>query len=224
MNLSTSTRPWVIAGVVGALIMAAVTWFLVVSPTRADAQTLRDDTAAIVAQNDLLVAKAATLSAAAADRTGLEGEVRAAVAALPTDAALPDFNRELTQHAAARGVQIDNLSVGSPVAATQSATGAAIPAGLLQVPITIQTTGLPYAQLYFLRDLQEVGPRAAMVSSVSLSAAAAPDGEASTDGSTEESTDGVAPTTMTTQLMIFTSPISDQDSTLLAGVLGLDQG
>lgn len=205
---TAGSRPWIAGGVLAALVLAAVTWFLVVGPTRSDARTLRDDTAAVQQQNAALQAKADVLRAQAENRGELESGVRDALSALPSDVALPDFNRELAQHAAARGVALTSISVGAAAAPGVAGVAGetAAPAGLLGVPITIQTTGPALNQLFFLRDVQEVGPRAALVSAASMAAL--------------ENADTDASATLTTQLTVFASTLSARDAELLAGVLG----
>lgn len=201
---TTGSRPWVIAGVLAALVLTAVTWLLIVGPTRSEARTLRDDTTAVRQQNAALAAKTAELRRQAENRDELETGVRNALGALPDDVALPDLNRELSRHAAARGVELSSISVGAAVAPGQGAAGAVAPTGLLGVPITIQTRGPALSQLYFLRDVQEVGPRAALVSAASITALE--------NGSVDDAA------TLTTQFTVFAASLSPRDRELLAGL------
>ena len=165
---TSSTRSWVIGGVVAALLLVAVTWLLVISPARSSAQTLRDDKLNVEQQNLVLLTKSNALKKQAENRAQLETDVRSALDQLPDDVSLPDFNKELAGHAAAQGVTLSSITVGA--AAAPTATTTAAPAGLLAVPITVQTRGSALAQLYFLRDIQQTGPRAALVTSTSLTA------------------------------------------------------
>jgi Tfp pilus assembly protein PilO len=217
----TGTRPWIVGGVLAALLMAGLTWLLVVGPSRSESQSLRDDTASVQTQNDVLGAKVAALRAQAEDRTAVETSAADALATMPSELALPDFNRELAAHAAARGVRVTSTSVGA--ASGPTAGAAADPAGVLSVPVTIEASGARLALLYFLRDLQEVGPRAALVSSVSVGADTESDaavGETAVDPAVIATNGNVVPTTITVQLSVFAHALSDADSALLADVVG----
>ncbi|MCY7396122.1 MAG: hypothetical protein LH468_08245 [Nocardioides sp.] len=205
---ATRSRPWVVAGLLAALVLATLTWFLVIGPTRSETQTLGEDTAAVQFQNEALVAKTAQLREQAEGRDELETGVRSALDALPVDVSLPDFNRELATHAAAHGVEVSGISVGAAAAPGQATAAGAAPHGTIGVPITIQTRGPALSQLYFLRDVQEVGPRAVLVSATALTALE----NASVDDAS----------TLTTQLTVFASALSGRDSELLTAVLRND--
>lgn len=207
MNLNR-TRPWVAAGVILAIAMAVATWLLAVAPTRSEAAALRDDTASVQTQNDVLMARATTLEQQAEDRAGLEARARGALAALPDDINLPAFNRQLAQHAQARGIEIVSISAGAAAAPGGTATEASS-ADLLAVPITIETSGPRLAQMYFLRDVQEDGPRAALVTSTSVTA----------DGDDLLTAPIQIQTTMTTQLSVFSHALTARDDELLADVV-----
>lgn len=202
---AASSRTWVVGSLLVAIVLVAMTWFLVIGPTRTDTRTLDADTAGVQLQNDLLVAENARLSQQAESQEQLETEVRGALAALPEDVALPDFNRQLALQAAARGVTVSSISVSPAAAQGAPAADGTIPTGVLGVPITIQTKGPALSQLFFLRDVQEVGPRAVLVNATSLSAL---DTETVDDAST-----------LTTQLTVYTSALSAADSEQLAEVL-----
>ena len=204
----SGSRLFIGGGVVAAVILAALTWFVVISPIRADAQSLRDDTASVQDQNGVLEAETAQLSQQAEDRATLVADARAALSALPPGTQLPGFNRQLARQARSRGVAVTSLSIGASTTPTPAADGAAT--GATQaIPVTILSTGPLLSQLFFLQDLQQVGPRRALVSSVSLSAG---EGAASVEPAS----------VMTIQLTVFTAPLADTVRTQLATILHPD--
>jgi Tfp pilus assembly protein PilO len=192
-------------GAVAALFIAALSWFMVISPLRSGAQTLRVNTAAVQTQNVALEARTATLRQQVEHRDQLVESARQALAGLPPGAQLPGFNRQLARQAHAQGVDLTSISVG---ASTSSAVAGAAEdqAGTLTIPVTIQTSGSVAQQLLFLHDLQQVGPRRALVSSTSV----AP-GQVGT--SIESSS------IMTVQLTVFAAPLSAEVRAQLVGVL-----
>jgi hypothetical protein len=232
VNAVPSSRLWVAGGVFAALLIMVASWILLVGPARADAQTLRDDTTAVEGQNAVLEAKVAELREQAENRGQLEKAVEAALAGLPADVSLPEFNRQLIAQAAGRSVEITNVSVAPPTTVgqtdaapapeeapagateeTPTATQDPVPAtGALAVPVVIQSRGPALAQLYFLRDIQELGPRRALVTATALTAT--DDAEGTTEGDANELS------TLTIQLTVFAAALSESDRQQLAELLG----
>jgi hypothetical protein len=210
----SGSRAWLAGGVLAAVLIVLASWFLFISPVRADTQTLHDQTDAVEGQNAVLQAKLDELKEQDANRDELIAAVRGSLAALPPEVALPEFNRQILDQASDRGVELVSITVGAPSSATAPAATdpATTPSdGQLTVPITIQTSGPDLAQLYFLRDLQEVGPRRALVTSTAF--VAPTDSDASAGGDVVD---------LTTQLTVFTSSLSATDREQLAEVLGDD--
>jgi hypothetical protein len=196
-------------GAGAALVLAALSWLVVISPLRSDAQTLRDDTASVETQNLAIEAQTATLRQQVEHRDELVKDAREALAGLPPGAQLPGFNRQLARQARAQGVALTSITVGA--SATSGQAGApADPAtgsmGTLTIPVSIQTAGSVVQQLLFLHELQQVGPRRVLVTSITL----AP-GDVGSSIETSSS--------MTVQLTVFAAPLSDEVRAQLAGVL-----
>jgi Tfp pilus assembly protein PilO len=191
-------------GAVAAIFIAALSWLMVISPMRSGAQTLRENAAAVDTQNQAIAAETATLRQQVADRDQLVASARAALGALPPGAQLPGFNRQLAHQARADGVDLTSIAIGAST--SSGATGAAAPGGTLTIPVTIQTTGPITQQLLFLHDLQQVGPRRALVTSTSV----APGQE----GSSVETS-----STLTVQLSVFAAPLGTDVRAQLAHVL-----
>ena len=223
-----SSRLWVAGGAFAALLIVALSWILFIGPARADAQALRDDTEVVEGQNAALEAKVAELREQAENRGELESAAKAALSGLPAEVSLPEFNRQVLAQAAGRSVEITNISVAPATTigpaevapapeegvdgATEepsTATLDPVPAtGALAVPVTIQTRGPALAQLYFLRDIQELGPRRALVSAIALNS--------------EDNADTADSSTLTIQLQVFAAALSESDRQQLAELLGED--
>jgi Tfp pilus assembly protein PilO len=196
-------------GLVAALVIAALSWFVVVSPLRSGTQTLRDDTAAVETQNVAIETQNVSLRQQLEDRDQLVESARQALAELPPGAQLPGFNRQLARQARARGVDLTSITVGASTSAAVAGAAAdptAPSTGTLTIPVTIQTTGTMAQQLLFLNELQQVGPRRALLTSTSLAPGQV--------GSSIETS-----STMTVQLTVFAAPLADAVRTQLAGVI-----
>ena len=208
---TSSSRFWLIGGGVVAVLIVLVSWLLVIGPVRADTAALQDDTAAVESQNDVLEANLNALKEQDEHRDELVAGVRKSLAALPPDVALPDFNRQILKQAAGRGVEVVNITVGAATSPVQPGvpTDPTVPTtGQLAVPIVIQTKGSSLGQLYFLRDIQEEGPRLALINSTALAS--------------DTEVEGSDVYTLTIQLSIFASELSEGDRDQLAEVLGDD--
>lgn len=202
-------RAWYAVGALLALLIVLAAWFVVVGPTRSDAADLRESAANVQTQNDALVSKLATLKREAEQRTQLAADVKKALDALPPGTNLPVFSRQVTAQATHRGVDLTGFAVGSATT-PGSAVASTTTSPVLAIPVTITSTGPALAQLYFLRDLQQDGPRLALVNSTSL----APGQGATDSGSIVDSS------TLTVQLTVFTRRLPSTTRDQLAGLLG----
>lgn len=206
-------RVWLGAGVFAAVVLVAAAWLLVIAPQRSAVETLQTDTEAVELTNATLAAKTATLRKEAEGRKKLTANLQQALAGLPPDDDLPEFSRQLARQARDRGVTVTGIVVGSatspgtttdPAAATTGTP--AVASTVRAIPVTVTSTGPALQQLYFLRDIQEVGPRRALVTSTSI----VPAGEEPVD----------VASTMTVQLTVFSAPLSAATQAQLADVLG----
>jgi hypothetical protein len=224
-------RIWVVGGCVLAVVLAAATWFGLVSPERSDASQLRSQAADVDAQNALAATKNAELAKLDRGYSGLKTKLADAVDSLPPTSGLPAFTREATTLAAATGVNLSGITVGaiSPAGAAASAappptddtTAAAAPTpaaapttaaapsgpGTFTIAVTLLSQGSLQHQLEFLHALQ-TGPRRVLVTATQTSALG--NGRvASLDPAN----------TMTTQLTIFSQPMSSAQLSSLQKLL-----
>lgn len=178
----TRTTAWIGGAVLAALVVAAATWLLLVSPRQQAAADLHDQALATAAQNDVLAAQVLALET----QLGDVPKTRAAVAELreqlPVDADLATLLRQVTDLAERSGAELTGVTPSEPATATGDAAldaaavegaapTAAAATGVQAVPVTITAEG-PFAQVQELLRLVQVDlPRAVLVRGVSLSSA-----------------------------------------------------
>lgn len=189
-----NSKVWLGLGAALVLLLVVPVWLLVISPHRSTTQTLEADTETVAVQNAALSAKTAELRRKAENRAELVATLETSLDELPWETKLPEFSRQLTRHASNHGVGLTSISIGSATTPGQPASTSIDPRTTLRaVPITIVSTGSALQQLFFLRDVQQVGPRRALVTSTAM----VPTNEGTIEGSA----------TMTTQLTVFSSPV-----------------
>ena len=221
MNLESlqSRRAWLAGGAVLAVLIVAASYFLVILPKLAAASDTRAQARDNDVTNSRLVTRRAALARQERGIATMRADLSAALTALPSTSALPEFTHEATHAATATGVTLQNISIGSltPVAptaaapaATDSATSAtatttpaagstASSATQYQISVTLTTSGPTDKQLAFVKAVQN-GSRRALITSTSFS------GTGSKIG-------------LTTQLNIFTATMSDQQVAQLRKLL-----
>jgi Tfp pilus assembly protein PilO len=203
---SQNAKLWLGLGAAIAVLMVVPTYLLVISPHRANTQTLESDTQSVATQNVALHAKTVELRTKAENRGELAATLSTTLAALPWETKLPEFSRQLTKHAADQGVSITSIAIGSATTPGQVAADGVDPATTVRaVPITLVTTGTALQQLFFLRDVQQVGPRRALVTATSM--------VPTNEGTIEDAA------TMTTQLTVFSAPVDPETRAQLKDLL-----
>jgi hypothetical protein len=216
VNGQQDRKIWLVAGVAATLVLVGAAWLLVIAPQRSAVATLRSDTEAVELSNATLAAKTAKLRQEAEGRAELTASLSQALAALPADDDLPEFSRQLSRQAQDRDVTLTGIVVGSattpgtatdPAAAPGEGTTVVAPT-VRAIPVTLTSTGSALQQLYFLRDIQEIGPRRALVTSTAI----VPLGEGAIDTAS----------TLTVQLTVFSAPLSEATLAQLADVLADD--
>ena len=206
---SQNSKLWLGLGVLLSLLMVVPTYLLVIAPHRTSTSTFESDTEAVAMQNTALASKAAVLREKNENRAELTAALATALSELPWETKLPEFSRQLTRHASKNGVDVTSISIGSASTPGQPAEEGVDPATTVRaIPVTVITTGTALEQLFFLRDVQQLGPRRALVNTTSL---------VPTDtGTIEEAA------TMTTQLVVFSAPVARETREQLRDILAED--
>lgn len=184
-------RQWVVFAVLGALALLAAGWVLLVSPTRAEAEALREQAASQEVNNVQLQTQLEVLRVKAAELPRRKDEIAEVAEKIPSDPDLPDLLRALTAAARSSGVDLVSVVPGAatpvvtdavpPVApapadpAAASAPAAAPPApaapaatGLSRIPITLDVVGDFSSVEHFVASLEDL-PRALRVTDLAMS-------------------------------------------------------
>lgn len=217
MPVLQNLRAWAGLGLAVAIVLVVVSWFGLISPLRADTTLLRGQQTAVEQQNVVLSHKLDVLRSQKENMASLRASLRSADQALPSDSGLPDFTRQVSRQAAGAGVVLGSIAVGAvtpvgraaaaaapaaPAAKTPTATaaaGSATAGQLFAIPVTITTRGSAKAQFAFVKALEQVGPRRALITSAQFG----PDAAA-----TVASIDGGS--TLTTVLTVFSAPLTPE--------------
>ncbi|MCU1587485.1 MAG: hypothetical protein JWN31_978 [Frankiales bacterium] len=189
-------RQWIALTVVGALVLAAAGYFLLISPKRSEAADLRTQADAQVSANAALKTQISVLKAQAKALPAKQAQLAAVAAKIPGDPALPALIRDLTVAADDAGVELLSMSPSQPVdvsapaptavtptsapvaggaAAAPAAPAASAAAGTLkQINLALSVTGGYFQVEQFLDQLENLS-RALEVKTLSLSPGANPD-------------------------------------------------
>ncbi|MDQ1733274.1 MAG: hypothetical protein QOK10_3433 [Pseudonocardiales bacterium] len=214
MTRSNADRLWIMGGAVAALLLVALAWFFAVSPELSSASSLKSQTADAQTQNITLQAKIRKLQDDNQKMATIQASLADARKALPVDAGLAAFTRQLVAAGVQNGVTVVSVSASTPILPTAK-TGAAAPAAgkstsaagqLYAIPVTLTAKGAPANELKFLAALQGTGKRAALIVSTQLSA----DTTARANGNSIQ---------MSVQLQVFVAPQSPADQAALDKLL-----
>ncbi len=201
MRVARVDRLWLVGGVLGSAALLAVGWFALIDPQYSEAASLSEQT--VTAQRGLTSLEH-RLVELKREKGNLE-QYRAKLAsdrqALPTTAGLSDFLRELQTAGTGTNVSVSGMIVGSATKTT--AAGGEV----FALPITLTAVGSIADLGNFLDELQQVQPRAVLISSVN----AVPDGEGTSLADT---------VTLTVSLQVFVAPATAAGSAPAAGDAG----
>jgi type IV pilus assembly protein PilO len=162
MGARHADRLWIVAGMVVVALLGIATWFLAVSPQRAEAAGLADQTATSRAQADELRARIVKLTADKASLGTLMKTLNAGKVALPADSGVPSFLRQLQTTEPAVRVAISSVALGDPELEET------VP-GVWSVEISLNAEGTLAKLGDFLKRLQTAAKtRAVLVESANL--------------------------------------------------------
>jgi Tfp pilus assembly protein PilO len=159
MGTAYTDRVWLAGGALGAVVLVAVGWFLLISPQ--NGRTAAVDAQAAVARTQQLTLqhRLAELQRQNADLADYQAQLAAAQAALPSQADLTTFLRDLQSGDRSHSV-VSGVTIGAP----QEVPGK----NIFALQLTLTTNGSA-AQLNGLLDyLQQVQPRAVLIKNLAL--------------------------------------------------------
>lgn len=191
---SQAERLWLIGGGLTAVLLIVIGYFVAISPQRSATAKVDDKVSVARAQNGVLQQRIAALQEQNKNLARYRADLASAKLALPSQAGVSDFLRSLQSLGAQTGTSITTLTVGDPIdvtaalnpvpvakpgATATTATPAAAPAGapangvaasaagrIFALPISAEVSGPPVALNRFLEQLQEVQPRAVLITQI----------------------------------------------------------
>jgi hypothetical protein len=215
MNLLQDKRAWLGGGALVALLIVVVSWFMVISPELSAAAALRTQATDADLQNSVTQGKVAKLRLQAEHLGELTTSLASALEALPTSSGLPAFTRQLSAQGTLSHVDVTSIVIGSissvnadgatgttPTTTTPAPTATAANAGstsagsVYAIPVTVISSGSLTHELAFLKAIQTLGPRRALLTSTQF----APGGGGAQGASIDRSA------TVTVQLTVFSAP------------------
>jgi Tfp pilus assembly protein PilO len=211
--LANRTSRWSIGTAVVCIALLAASWFLLVTPRRAEATEVRAQVVQADDQATLLRSRIAKLKVEFAGLPKRLEELEAIKKQLPPDADVPMLVRDFQRYAAKAGVSLDSIAPGGPVVVSADgavATGAvAGPGTLVRVPMILTINGDYFEAALFLKHLQTGLKRSFLITDLSL----AP-GEVTTSTSTPTGpapTSTAVPTATATPAPTATAAVAEQN-------------
>jgi hypothetical protein len=178
MNITSRDRLWAIGGVLAAAVIVALGYFLFVSSQNSQTSDLKSQLTSAQAQTALIHQRITQLQKENANLATYKATLAADQAALPSDPALSAFLLDVQSISSSTGVSVNSLTFGTPTAVTStSSTGTASTTGttaataggvsgpVYTVDITLVAGGTATSTNTFLQQLQQVQPRAVLITS-----------------------------------------------------------
>jgi Tfp pilus assembly protein PilO len=197
MRTAYAARIWVIGGVLGAILLLAGGWFLLVAPQHAKSESLRGDVETARVRQTALERELANLRKQDSERSKYEGQLDRDRRALPAHSGLSDFLRELQSTSVAANVSVSGLTIGAP------SKVAAANKPVYSLPITVTADGTAANLDRFLYQLQHVQPRAVLVGTGTMAA----EGDAKLPG----------PASLTLTMQVFVAQLGDAPAATPSG-------
>ena len=163
MRIASRDRIWLLGGLVIAILVTFFAWEFVIKGQQDETASVRENIASTDTQVTTLTHQVNVLRADSVNLPKYKAQLLADQQALPTDAGLPAFLRELHAAADASHMAVAQLQIGQvqPVVGTTSTTP------IYSIAVTMLASGPLDAATAFLNQLQVVQPRAVLLSSVS---------------------------------------------------------
>jgi Tfp pilus assembly protein PilO len=156
-------RLWMVGGVLSAAVLLAITWFLLVTPQHAERDNLKESVGVTQRQLAQLEQRLSKLQKDNSKLPQYKAELAKAQKALPASPALSDLLRELQDAGDATKVTVSGLNVGNVTPLTTAG------GQVYTLALSLTVSG-PIDKLNaFLDQLQQVQPRALLISTASLS-------------------------------------------------------
>ncbi|GAB2598077.1 hypothetical protein Aab01nite_73890 [Paractinoplanes abujensis] len=163
MDARRTDRIWLIGGIVAIVIIVAAAWLLAISPKFAEADTVQTEADDTVIQLTKLKKDVAALKEQDAKKTTYQAQLDTLVKNLPETYGQPAFIRSLKDAGTRSGVEVTVLSAGTTLQSGTVATAA-------EMPLAVTASGTAANMSRFLTQMQQIQPRAVLVSTINLGA------------------------------------------------------
>lgn len=189
---STPEKMWLAGGVVGGLVLVLIAYLAFIGPQQHSTSDVRSQIDSARMQNTALQARITSLQAQNKNLAKYEASLAKAKLALPSTSGASDFLRNLQTLGNSTATTVSAFTLGAPTAVTPAAAAApgapgapaasstapaapAAPAAaaaaatapqLYSMGITAQVTGTSANLNRFLQQLQDVQPRAVLITGV----------------------------------------------------------
>jgi Tfp pilus assembly protein PilO len=182
-------KQYVVFTVLGCLVVLAAGWFLLVSPKRSDAASLKSQAAGQVTANAQLENQLAILKAQAKALPKQQARLASVAAKIPDNPALPALIRALTTAGVSAGVELVSVTPSTPALVTAAAPVAGAPTAarpatgvpaaaapgapastagqLASIPVTLNVAGGYFQVEQFVSNLENL-PRSMRVGNITL--------------------------------------------------------
>jgi type IV pilus assembly protein PilO len=161
MGARHADRLWIFGGVAVVLVLAIISWFFVISPKYAEADTVRTAAADTQLKTVSLRKRIAELEKDSAKLPQFRRTLERNRNALPADSGVPDFLRQLQRSGDALNVTVGGVNVSAPQLVSGFTT-------VYSLPMTLTAEGRADDLVSFLRQLQDTQPRAVLIDSANL--------------------------------------------------------
>ncbi|MFZ0323369.1 MAG: type 4a pilus biogenesis protein PilO [Actinomycetes bacterium] len=200
----TETRKWAIGTAVVVAALLVGTWFLLVSPKRADATSLKVQTASQIAANEQLRTQIAVLQDQNKDLPAMQAKVARLYTKIPADAQLPTLIQQLSQAADKAGVELVALTPTAPAPLAPVVGAVVAPTTTLnEITLSLTVNGGYFELQQYFNELENM-PRALLVTKVDMTEETAT-ADTSTDPTTTSSSTTPA-LTAEISAQVFLSP------------------
>ena len=165
MGARHADRLWMVAGAAVVLLLAVVSWFLLINPQKTEAADFRDQTETARAQAVDMRKRIVTLKKQKANLAKLKATLAGYQDALPADSGVPAFLRQLQAAGTDLNVDVSGVTVSTPAEVEN------LP-GVWALPIQLTAEGSAENLSTFMQELQGTGQkRAVLIESANLTSA-----------------------------------------------------
>ncbi len=166
MRIGQLSHRWFLGGALVAVALLLIGWVALINPEHGRAGAVRLQADSTEARLPMLKKRLADLQKENLDSSQYLAQLDRDRQALPSSAGLADFLRELQSAGDSQGVAVTGVLVANVKRVTAGS------ANYYAVPVTLDAKGVPDALNSFLDQLQQVQPRAVLITDATLNTGA----------------------------------------------------